>query len=489
MRRFCLFTFAGILLAATGCSRPEAPSELSWHLAGGAALKAQTNAPVLAESLSLPQSAAVVGPLSRRLAEAWWHVGTGGRPATPADLGSGIALIPDLLVQESRGAIRTRPQGGLEFAVAIRGLGTQAPAWEAAWTAWVRAMHAARGGGDAAPATLRQADWLIAVSDATFLPPAAAWTLLQEVPGDPDAVARFDVRYPGRLGLQASMTCRDGAARWAGRATLPKPLPATLPAWEIPRGIREPLVMFTAVRAVPSLIANLPWLQSWAGKVVPSELFVWGQPGRPQWGHTYFAARIEDPGAAVSDIQRRLAPLFATGGDTRFRGEVQHDPKAARLILNGNLPVVPTFEAQSDGGRGYLTFGFMPARNATNELAPEMLAQMNRSNLVYYDWEFTGAAAHHWHLGNQLVDLFEGRQAVVDSPATQWLLAAAPRMGESVTEALVTGPGELSLARKSPMGLSGFELAALAHWIDPKPPMRHRPSAAATNRPAARPKP
>lgn len=147
--------------------------------------------------------------------------------------------------------------------------------------------------------------------------------------------------------------------------------------------------------------------------------------------------------------------MFATGGDTRFRGEVQHDPKAARLILNGNLPVVPTFEAQSDGGRGYLTFGFMPARNATNELAPEMLAQMNRSNLVYYDWEFTGAAAHHWHLGNQLVDLFEGRQAVVDSPATQWLLAAAPRMGESVTEALVTGPGNSPSPASRPWACPG----------------------------------
>ncbi|MCW5558340.1 MAG: hypothetical protein KIT22_10975, partial [Verrucomicrobiae bacterium] len=141
MRTSCLLVLGLAVSLIAGCSRPEAPSELRWRFAGGAALKAQTNAPVLAECLALPQAKVVLEPLSQRLAEVWWHVGTGGKPATPADLSAGAALIPELLENESLGVVLLQPKGGHEFAVAVRGLGANGNSWESSWVAWIRALH------------------------------------------------------------------------------------------------------------------------------------------------------------------------------------------------------------------------------------------------------------------------------------------------------------------------------------------------------------
>ncbi|MBN8248711.1 MAG: hypothetical protein J0L84_14885 [Verrucomicrobia bacterium] len=487
MRTSLLLVLGVATALIAGCSRPEAPSELRWRFAGSTALQTQTNAPVLAECLSLPQAHAVLGPLSQRLAQTWWHVGTGGKPSTAADLAAGAALIPDLLQHESLGAVLLQPTGGHEFAVAIRGLGAGAAPWEARWKTGARAVHVARGAGGE-PASAHQEDWLVVVSDAAALPPSKAWSQLNTLGAEPGALAQFDVRYPGRVSVKAAMTVRDGAARWTATATVAKPLPATLPAWEIPGAVREPLVFFTAARGLPALLPSLPWLQTWAGRIVPSQVFLWGQPGKPDWGHSYAAARLADPAAAVEELYRRLNPLFATNGTAPFRGYLNLDSKAHRLVIGGGIPAVPTFEAQTEGDKKYLTFGFLPAMRATNSLAPEMLAQLNRPNLAYYDWEFTSAAAHHWHLGGQLLDLTAGRHAVITTPATQWLLAAAPKLGECVTEGLVTSPDTLTLRRKSPLGLTGFEMALLAKWIDPEPPLR-RILPPPTNAPAARRKP
>ncbi|MBL9174079.1 MAG: hypothetical protein JNL10_11135 [Verrucomicrobiales bacterium] len=487
-------------LALSGCSRPDAPSDFQWRFAGTTALKAQTNAPVLAEALRVPQANAALGPLAARLAETWWQLGTGGKPLSSQDLAAGIALIPDLLSSESTGEFHTQATGGMEFVVAIHGVLNDGGAWEKQWAAWVQAMHAARGGGGA-PGTARLDGWLVAVSDSSQTTPQKAWKALAARKAAPGALAEFEVKYPGQVALQAAMTCREGAARWTATARLAQPVTA-IPAWELPGAIGEPIVFFTGIRSVPSLLQSLPWARSFAGKIVPKQVFAWGQPGLPDWGHTYFAALMDAPVAAVTELNRRFAPLFPPSESPRFRGLLHFDETIPRITISASVPVVPSFEAQKQGDRGYLTFGFLPAFRPTNSLAPEMLAQLNRTNLVYYDWEFTAAAAQHWHLLGQIEDLMEGRHAVTSTPATQWLLAVAPKAGETVTEGLLVDSKTIALRRKAPVGLSGLELAALARWIDPPPPMRRvLPSstnaagskavapAARTNAPAAKKKP
>src|SRR4030095_10366807 len=98
--------------------------------------------------------------------------------------------------------------------------------------------------------------------------------------------------------------------------------------------------------------------------------------------------------------------------------------------------------------------GLVPAALATNPPAPEMIARLNRPNVVLYDWEFTSEAIKHWHALAQLPALFEGRQGILTDPGSRWVLAAAKKLGEAVTEAEVTGDREISVQRKAPAGLT-----------------------------------
>jgi hypothetical protein len=48
----------------------------------------------------------------------------------------------------------------------------------------------------------------------------------------------------------------------------------------------------------------------------------------------------------------------------------------------------------------------------------------------------------------------------------RWLSAITPKLTNTATEITYSGPQELSFARKSDLGLTGFEIATLSTWID-----------------------
>jgi hypothetical protein len=456
----------GTLLA--GCGRHDLQTELRWRFVGGGLLSAQTNAPVLADVLRLPEAAAVAGPLATNLAQVWWHLGGGTNELRPELAEAGSTLMRGLMERLSIGEVVAAPGGGREFALAIQGLGNQAAAWEKAWPVWIKALHSARGSGGE-PLVVQKDVWLLAVSDAALLPPDATFRRLATYPPEA-ALLQFDAQFAGQPAIKGVVTASNGAVRLNTRLTTARDLPSALPAWEIPRAIHEPLVLFTALRGLPELAASLPVIGEWTGRPAPAQMFAWGQPGKSV--HTYFAARVDDPRAAIEQLRDRLRPSFDAAPTPRFRGELSYDPKGPRLVMAGAIPMVPAFEPLDDAGRKFVTFGVFPAARATNALSPEMLAQLNRPNVLLYDWEITAEAVHHWHVLGQLYDMQAGRHAVLNTPATQWLLAAAPKMGEAVTEGLTTGPRELTLHRKSSVGLTGVELAAFAKWLDPSPPYR-----------------
>ena len=53
-----------------------------------------------------------------------------------------------------------------------------------------------------------------------------------------------------------------------------------------------------------------------------------------------------------------------------------------------------------------------------------------------------------------------------NSLAEKWLGEIEPSLGNTTTEISVTSPQELTLVRKSHLGLTGVELIALAHWAE-----------------------
>jgi hypothetical protein len=106
-----------------------------------------------------------------------------------------------------------------------------------------------------------------------------------------------------------------------------------------------------------------------------------------------------------------------------------------------------------------------------------------RTNLVCYEWEHSGMRLQHWRLLSELLPILppqppfnpifvtslttEKRRRSPGGILENWLGGLAPMLGivETITEVSLTGPKELTVVRRSPMGLSSLETVLLSHWL------------------------
>jgi hypothetical protein len=112
--------------------------------------------------------------------------------------------------------------------------------------------------------------------------------------------------------------------------------------------------------------------------------------------------------------------------------------------------------------------GIFPNGPRTKQpLPPELLAKLDRTNLVYFDWENTGERLSRLPQLTQLA-LMETRhkQFPAQSAAGKWLSRIGPALGVAVTEVTETAPEALSFKRSAPAGLTAIELTALANWLE-----------------------
>jgi hypothetical protein len=114
---------------------------------------------------------------------------------------------------------------------------------------------------------------------------------------------------------------------------------------------------------------------------------------------------------------------------------------------------------------------------------------MTRPNLVYYDWEITQAKLAHWVFFGQTARLvFQLPQMPPESAAFAFLLAAAPKLGNTGTEIIQDGPARLSFVRNSHSGFTGAELHLLADWLE-SPAFPHGLHSSLAPRPVKKPMP
>lgn len=482
-----LLCLAVLLSGLLGCSPREAPPELRWRFLGGQFLKDQTNAPVLREVLNLPEAGPLAEPLAQLLARGWWRLATDNAEPTAEALANGAELMADLLQQRSTGEVMGGPDGR-EFALAVQVPSHRVGVWEKAWPAWIQAFHAARGGKPGNPSVIPHEGGLLAVSDAHLLPPDSIRQRLAAYSPDTDALFQLDMAIAQRPSTQVTFTTTNGNVRLAAVVTSLRTLPKTLPEWNLPSFIREPLIQFTALRGLNEITAGWLEAQPWTGGRWPEQVFIWGQPANDPTSirFPFLAARMADPQAMIDQWYRRLAPQFAPVSPAPlYQGQILQETNPSRLIIVGGFPVTPVLQVTEQEEKPFVTFGVFPLIRSTNPLEPEMIARMSRTNVLLYDFEFTSEAIRQWNAFLQLPDLFEGRQGIMSYPGTRWLLAAGPRIGECVTEAVVTGEREIQVLRKSPVGLTGLELTALVRALDPTPPMRR--VLIPTNHPTSKP--
>ena len=97
----------------------------------------------------------------------------------------------------------------------------------------------------------------------------------------------------------------------------------------------------------------------------------------------------------------------------------------------------------------------------------ELFAQIAPSDLVVYDWESTPHRMHTWRQVYQLGEIGSHRSLTPTNAVDQrWQTDLMPLLRDSVTEMHATSPTQMTLLRKSTVGLSAFELVTLSRWIE-----------------------
>ena len=147
--------------------------------------------------------------------------------------------------------------------------------------------------------------------------------------------------------------------------------------------------------------------------------------------------------------------------------ECSKDPAA--LTWSGIPMFTPAIEAAATPVRDFVVLGVGSRPTSNGKPAPpELFAQlMSRPNMVYYNWELTRTKLAHWIYFGQTARLaFALPQMPPESAAFAFLLAVAPKLGNTGTEVLLDGPSQLSLVRNSHSGFTGAELHLLADWLE-----------------------
>jgi hypothetical protein len=283
----------------------------------------------------------------------------------------------------------------------------------------------------------------------------------------------------------------DGqAVRTRGQFNFPKPLPDDLGQWNIPTPlIHDPLVSFTAIRGIGPWLSSLKLWPDLAPGGPPSQLYFWAENGLPFL--SFCAARLPNASNQVSQLAGRLVekanPWLATNSQgwlersTNFNGVAWKD-----------LPLVEPWLQSLSSGADDLAFGGLVPDLSTNQPPAGLFLQVTGpTNLVAYDWEMTGTRVGQWLYFGQFFRMFL-RQAQLPpkSASVAWLNALEFKLGNSVSGVTRTGPAQLSLLRRSSLGLTSVELHLLADWLEspefprglhtllgpPGPPFRKKPA-------------
>ena len=236
--------------------------------------------------------------------------------------------------------------------------------------------------------------------------------------------------------------------------------------WQISTNtIHERLVSFTAVRGIEPWLDRQTSLPRTNGIPVPNQAFLWAMEVIPF--QTFVAVPAPKADAALERLSDAITASWKTNLQRFSVGEISFSPEEGKIGWEGLPFITPFVQIAHEPAGDFLYAGMFPNFPNTNPLPADLLAQFNRSNLLYYNWEVTAERLPEWRNFSQLfLMLAEQPQLEGDSAAAKWLNVTGPKLGNAVTEATPTGPNELTLVRKAPLGLTAGELTVLANWLE-----------------------
>ena len=471
--------------AAKPAAGPKTELLLRLHFAGSAQLVANTNTAKLGQIAALPASAKLREQVLQKLArELPARLLLGTNAASSEESALLRPLLEDLRQAESLFTLFDTAGRAPAWALMVRLDEARARAWQ---TNSVLSQTKL--------AVSRNAPWVFLASEGQ----PVRWAANQSETSTPPFGIGTNVWLEGEANLaklaplldlptnvpwphvQFSLSSKGDTVRTEAHLRFAQSPRLALDAWRVPtNSLRDPLVSFTAARGGADWLGQQPLLKQLDLKPLPNQFFAWSRTDIPY----QTLAALPAPGAAkqVEQLGARAPAVLNSNLQQRTLGKLFLVTNRNELIWQGLPLLLPFVRSAPEPGGDFLLAGLMagliPQGANTNPPPRELFAQLERTNLVYYDWEITETRLQQWRQISQLLTMLTMSMPGATAPAGgAWLDAVTPKLGNTITEVTAVSPTELRLVRSSHLGLTGVELVLLAHWLDnPAFPSLHSPA-------------
>jgi hypothetical protein len=252
--------------------------------------------------------------------------------------------------------------------------------------------------------------------------------------------------------------------------------------WRIPTNtIFDPLLSFTATEDIDPFLKPIPQKFHTAGYPFTDQFYVWALSEMPF--QTYTAWPVHDASNVVERLGKEAPDLLNPVLQTLNSSKISWLEKPKQLVWVGNPMLGPNLGVAPAEHGEFLLAGLFPLTTEKTK-PPEALWDQfkNRTDLVYYDWEIAGARLQQWRLLSQLLpmlpaaplepgfskSLTTGKLRQTPSVIEEGFLASLSQMlglADTITEIKYASPNQLTLVRRSPLGLTGIETVVLSHWL------------------------
>jgi hypothetical protein len=291
-----------------------------------------------------------------------------------------------------------------------------------------------------------------------------------------------------------SLSNRADFVRTLVRLDFAKPHQWKPEPWLVPTNlIWDPVADFTVARGVSRVLEEAPWIHDLEWKPAPNQFCGWGNRNLPF--QLFYAAPSRNVSAQLHRIEPKLRAQIDRLSGTNLVGSLGWDSNNVELVWRGLPLATPGLAPARDRNEEFVVLQLFPLVKTKERPPQELFAQLaGRDDLVLYDWESTEFRLPHWRQIYQLAEIATRRTLTpTNTPAQQWQFDVAPLLADTITEIRSTSPTQMTLVRKSSMGLTAFELVTLTRWIEstkfpefgffsPQPPRPTAPPARANKK-------
>jgi hypothetical protein len=393
-------------------------------------------------------------------------------------------LLPDLWREESTFQMTAKGAEDVDWILAVKLETKRSEEWKTALSQLAKAAGM-QGGGRGASWTAQKDKYRLSFSR------SKDWMVIEGGYGNPDAkeakefrselgkrrgkqLLSAEVNGPvlakiwnaERLAHAPKIQVRAEPSRDGVRSELvmeyPEDLGIQVEKWNVPTDlIREPLIGFTAIQGVEKKLASMESFKGLGAEEMPKQLYFWAQSREFSPFSISMAAEVKNPAQAITNIAQALGQAKLTMGFFRWA------TNQTAIVMEG-FPVKPKLEVAPKPYQSFLLARAFPAQSGplNKPAPPELFKQLSKKNLVYYDWEITGARLNQLVPFWQAYHLLHGRVTRTDTPGTKWIEAAVGKLGNTATEGTLENRRQIKIVRQSQLGFNALELSFLAHVLD-----------------------